>query len=569
MRILKLNLVLLAALGVACGSSPASGPGGPGQQAGGGASMGGGGTNGTAGSVVGTGGLAPTATPAGRVTLHRLNAREYDNTIRDLVGLDLKTSASLEFPADEWGDGFDNDGDVLTTSSLGAEKYLQGAQLVVKSALADAGARAKLLTCSLDGATEAQCLSTTVTEFARRAFRRPVSAEELAPYLGLVQVAKGQGDSAEVGLGLALAALLASPDFLFRAEPDPAPGVVRALNGYEVASRLSYFLWSSMPDEALFQAASQGQLVQSAGVATQVQRMLADPKAAAFSEVLATQWMQTVALRYAEPNATIFPSWKPTLRAAMEQELRAFFEPIVKGAAPATDLLAASYTYVNKELATFYGLPNAASLSDQFQRVELAQSNRGGVLRQGSFLVLTSHPDRNSPTKRGKWILDRLLCDPPLPPPANVPALDPSVPFEGSLRQRLDQLHKKAGPACAGCHAVTDPMGFALENYDAIGLWRDMDGAYPIDASGTMPGSGVPFNGAAEVTQAIVADERFPACVAKQVLTFALGRHVTDADAPLIAELGVKFTQGGSKLPQLAELIATSVPMMFRETEAQ
>lgn len=570
MRILNLNLVVLGGLAIACGGG-ASG-GGPAQQGqpqptGGSSSTGG--TSGTGGSVVGTGGLAPTTTPPGRVTLHRLNAREYDNTIRDLIGLDLKTSASLEFPADEWGDGFDNDGDVLTTSALGAEKYLQSAQQVVDSALADAGARARILSCSLEGAGEAQCLSTTVDEFARRAFRRPVSAEELAPYLGLVQIAKGQGDSAERGLALSLAALLTSPDFLFRAEPDATPGVVRALNDYEIASRLSYFIWSSMPDEPLFQAASQGQLTQASGVATQVQRMLADPKAAAFSEVLAGQWMQAVALRYSEPDATIFPAWKLTLRAAMEQELEAFLEPIVKGTAPATDLLSANYTYVNQELATFYGLPNAASLGAQFQRVEVDPSKRGGVLRQGGFLVLTSHPDRNSPTKRGKWILDRLLCDPPPPPPATVPALDPNVPFEGTLRQRLDQLHKKAGATCAACHTITDPMGFALENYDAIGMWRDQDAGYPIDATGTMPGTGVPFNGAAEVTQAIVADARFPACVAKQLLTFALGRHVTDADGALIAQLGTQFTQGGSKLPQLAELIATSAPMMFRETEAQ
>lgn len=569
MRSSKVNLVLVAALGIACGSSANGGAGDPAQPSGGASTSGG--TIGVGGSppLVGAGGLAPTATQPGRVTLHRLNAREYDNTIRDLVGLDLRTSASLEFPADEWGDGFDNDGDVLTVSSLATEKYLQSAQLVVKSALADSGARAKLLTCSLDAATEAACLSTTVGEFARRAFRRPVAAEELAPYLGLVQVAKGKGDSAEVGLGLALSALLTSPDFLFRPEPDPSPGVVRALSDFEVASRLSYFIWSSMPDEALFQAASQGQLVHAGGVAAQVQRMLADPKASAFSTVLAGQWMQTVALRYAEPDTSIFPSWKPTLRAAMEQELTSFLEPIVKGAAPATDLLAASYTYANKELATFYGLPDAASLTEQFQRVELDPSKRGGVLRQGSFLVLTSHPDRNSPTKRGKWILDRLLCEPPPPPPATVPALDPNVPFQGSLRQRFEQLHKNAGATCAGCHAVLDPMGFALENYDAIGLWRDMDGAYPIDATGKMPGTDVPFDGAAELTQAIVADARFPACVAKQVLTFALGRHVTAADAPLIAELGTKFTQGGSRLPQLAELIATSSPMMFRESEAQ
>lgn len=508
------------------------------------------------------------STAAGRVTLRRLNAREYDNTIRDLVGLDLKPSASQQFPADEWGDGFDNDGDVLTTSPLASEKYLAAAQLVAQSALANPTARAKLVPCTLGGATENECASSVVMEFARRAFRRPVTADEVAPYLTLVELAKSLGDTVDVGVGLALAAVLTSPDFLFLVEADPTPGVVRPLTSFEFASRLSYFIWSSMPDESLFQSAGKGTLLQTSEIATQVKRMLADPKASAFADVLATDWMQTVSLQYAKPDVSLFPTWSESLKRAMEQELRLFLAPIVSGQAPATDLLAANYTYANRELANFYGLPSA-SLTDQFQRVELDPSRRGGVLRQGSFLVLTSHPDRNSPTRRGKWILERLLCSPPSPPPANVPALDPNVPFEGSLRQRMQQVHQKAGIACAGCHAVIDPMGFALENYDAIGLWRDKDGKYPIDATGTMPGTGVPFNGPAELSKAIVADSRFPACVAKQLLTFALGRHTTDADGPLIDSLGAQFVQAGSRLPRLTELVATSVPMLSRQTETQ
>jgi hypothetical protein len=556
---LEFSAMLLATLALGCSSTESGKTPNNGQPPGSGGA-------GSGGSV-GVGGVGPTSSGPGRVTLRRLNAREYDNTIRDLIGLDLKPSVSEQFPADEWGDGFDNDGDVLTTSTLASEKYLQAAQHVVSSALADATVKAKLIPCPVD--TDAACASTALSEFARRAFRRPIEAGELAPYLSLVDLAKSKGDTAETGLGLAFAGVLTSPHFLFLVEPDPTKNVVRPLTPYELGARLSYFIWSSMPDEALFQAAAQNKLTQPVDIVTQVQRLLADDKAAAFSDVLAQQWMQTIALKYAEPNAGIFPLWKESLRPAMEQELRQFLAPIVKGTAPASDLLGANYTYVNRELAEFYGLPNAATLGEQFIRVDLDVSRRGGVLRQGSFLVHTSHPDRNAPTKRGKWILDKLLCDPPPPPPATVPALDTNVPFEGTLRQRLEKVHFLAGPTCAGCHAIIDPMGFALENYDAIGQWREMDGAYPVDASGTMPGTGAPFNGPAEVTQAILADARFPACVAEQLLTFALGRHVVDADKPLVDALGGQFAQGGFKLPQLAELIAQSPAMTSRQTEAQ
>jgi hypothetical protein len=296
--------------------------------------------------------------------------------------------------------------------------------------------------------------------------------------------------------------------------------------------------------------------------------MLADQKGSNFADVLATLWMQTGLLKNAEPDPAIFANWKPSFQASMDQELRQFLLPIVKGTAPATDLLTANYSYVNKELAELYGLPNAATLSDQFVKVDLDVSKRGGVLRQGSFLVVTSHRDRTAPTLRGKWILSRLLCDPPPPPPATVPALATDVPFEGTLRQRLEAQHKNKGSDCAACHAIIDPMGFALENYDAIGQWRDMDGKYPVDATGTMPGTGTPFTGAADVTKIIAEDPRFPACVAKKLMTLATGRKMNDGDKPLIDQLGTQFTQGGAKLPQLAEWVATSAPMMFRQTEA-
>jgi hypothetical protein len=562
MRFPKLSVVLLAALGFACSSSGEEGNGNPGAGGNGAGGLNAGGLN--AGGL-NAGGLGPLGGP-GRVTLRRLNRREYDNTIRDLVFLDLKPAVTNEFPPEEMGDGFDNDGDVLVTNTLAAEKYLGAAQAVVKAAFADPTAKAKLITCAVE--TDAACAGTTVAEFARRAFRRPVAADEMAPYMTLVDLAKTKGDNTETGVGLAFAAVLTSPDFLFMVEPDATPSVIRPLTAFEVATRLSYFIWSTMPDETLYQAALAGKLSQPADVVAQVQRMLADAKAVAFTDVMTSQWMQGMVLKTSEPDTTIFPSWKPTLRTAMEQELRLFMEGIVKGTAPATDLLTANYTYANQELAQFYGLPNAGSLTEQFARVDVDLTRRGGVMRQGGFLVLTSHRDRTAPTLRGKWILSRLLCDPPPPPPGIIPALETEAPFEGTLRDRLEKLHETKGATCAGCHAVIDPMGFALENYDAIGQWRDMDGKYPVNATGTMPGTGVTFTGAADVTKIIVEDPRFSKCVAKKLMTFATGRKMNDADVPTLEDLGTKFKAGGSKLPQLAEWVATSVPMTSRQTEA-
>jgi hypothetical protein len=253
----------------------------------------------------------------------------------------------------------------------------------------------------------------------------------------------------------------------------------------------------------------------------------------------------------------------------MEQETRAFLAPILAGDAPATDLLTANYSFVNQALAQYYGLPDAAQIpADQFVRVTLPDARRGGVLRQGSFLVLTSHPDTHSPTRRGKWILDRLLCRKPPPPPPDVPAFDPNVSSDGTLRQKLETLHQGAASSCAACHALIDPMGFALENYDGVGQWRDLDNGLPVDASGTMPETGVPFNGAAELSTAIAADPRFASCVSQQLLTYALGRHTTANDRPVIDALGQGFASGGYNLAALVSSVATSNAMTLRHAEA-
>jgi hypothetical protein len=544
-----LSVVASGCMGVATGGDP-SGWGGPGGAA---------------------------AFDPGRVTMRRLNSIEYDNTVRDLLGLsfpaDQRPSVKFQFPADEWGDGFFNDGDVLSSSPLGVEKYLAAAQHLVGLVLDPAPgntARRALLVCDLERAGQASCLPRIVGELARRAFRRPVTDDELRPFLALIDTARMKGDSVEVGLSLALSALLVAPDFLFRIEIDPTPGQRRSLAPFELASRLSYFLWASMPDEELFARARDGSLTRPAEIARQVQRMLGDPRASAFSGAMSEQWMLTLALAFAKPEPAVYPRWQEPLRDAFAGEVKAFLAPILAGQVPADELLTARYVYANRALGMYYGLSGAADLpADRFEKVPVTDDRRGGVLRQGSFLVHTSHPDSHSPTVRGKFILDRLLCVRVPPPPGNIPAFVPAAEPEGTLRQKLIEMHHGAGGACAGCHAIIDPPGFALEHYDGAGLWRDQDNGLPVDATGALPGSGVPFDGAGELSQAIARDPRFPACLAKQVLTYATGRHLGDGDRPLIEEVGRRFSQGGLRFPHLLELVATSPAMTHRQAEPE
>ncbi|HEY0714291.1 MAG TPA: DUF1592 domain-containing protein, partial [Polyangia bacterium] len=350
------------------GSGPGNGPSGSGggnnnTGNGGNNNAGNGGGNNNTGSGGSSGGNnQPGALSAGRVTMRRLNAVEYDNTIRDLIGIDLKPSSMFQFPEDEWGDGFFNDADVLTASPLHIEKFLAAAQFTVDKALdAAAGnpARAKIVTCDFAGTNEASCLPKIVAGFAERAFRRPVTTEELAPYMTLVKTAKDKGESAETGLKLVLSALLVAPDFMFRIEVDPNPGMRRALNAYEIASRLSYFIWASMPDPDLFARAKDGSLSKPEEITKQVRRMLGDGRASAFSDAMSQQWMQTAALPFSKPEKSIFPKWDEALRPAIAGEVRASLEPVLLGHVPATELLTANYVYVNRALATFSGLPNA------------------------------------------------------------------------------------------------------------------------------------------------------------------------------------------------------------------
>src|SRR5688572_18323675 len=428
-----------------------------------------GGTTGGSGGAGGAGGQGGTGTPPppmgtdpGRITLHRLNRVEYNNTVRDLLG--TTRAPADDFPIDDRGSGFDNIADVLTLSPLHVENYYTAAVALVDEALTTASLRSKLVTCDLvpQGAT---CARTLLTAFVPLAWRRPIATTEIDALMASVTLAGTQMDAVEQRLKIALRGVLMSPNFIFRVESDPTPtsSTPHPLAPYEIASRLSYFLWSSMPDAELFAAAKAGTLGQTASLQAQVTRMLASPKAAALSDNFAGQWLYTRQIEDATPDPKLFPAFDDSLRAAMKLEMEAMFREVVVNGMAADKLLTADFTFANDRLAKHYGLPAVGSTTPV--KVSLAGTARGGILSQGGFLTVTSHQNRTSPTLRGKWVMNQLLClTVPAPPPDVDTAIDPTKVM-GTLRQQLEA--HRTNPNCAICHKMMDPIGLGLENFDA------------------------------------------------------------------------------------------------------
>ena len=491
--------------------------------------------------------LADRAVPAdpGKVTIRRLNRAEYANTIRDLLGVEF--NAAADFPSDDVGYGFDNIGDVLTLPPLLMEKYLNATeQLAAKAIAADKRESKHRILVAEPGAklSPEAAAEQILRRLATRAYRRPVSDKELARLVQLAATVwkENQGgglkttlpesDRFQAGMQLALQAILVSPHFLFRVELDPEakPGQhVRTLNEYEMASRLSYFLWSSMPDDELFDLAARGKLREE--LDRQVRRMLGERKSKALVENFAGQWLQLRNLDLASPDKSQFPNFDQDLRRAMRTEAEMVFEAVVREDRSVLELLDADYTFVNARLARHYGLEGVAG--DEFRRVSLRgpqASARGGVLTQAAMLTVTSNPGRTSPVKRGKWILQNILGTPPPDPPANVPMLDDGsqAVAAGTLRQRMEQ-HRK-DPNCAVCHKEMDALGFALENFDAVGAWRTKDGKFPVDAAAQLP-DGRSLNGPRELKAVLRGNsEQFAHCLAEKLLTYALGRGIEPYD---------------------------------------
>lgn len=501
----------------------------------------------------------------GRVTIRRLNRAEYNNTIRDLLGLDLRLAD--DFPSDDVANGFDNMGEVLTIPPILFEKYFEAATSIAQRALEDEQAKKRVLPNETDDdSKKVEVARENIRQFATKAFRRPITDEESERLFGIMRTAFERESPIDEIFQTVVAAILTNPNFLFRFQRDPEPDDedgIRQLDGYELASRLSYFLWSSMPDERLFELAASGELVKKEVLAAQARRMLADPKARALVDNFAGQWLQLRDVSRLMPDPVRFPEFDDALRSAMRVETETFFEKMIQGDGRVLDFLDADYTYVNGRLANHYGIDSVQG--DAFQKVSLPPGRRG-VLTHSSILMLTSNPTRTSPVKRGKWILENFLAEPPPPPPANVPDLEEGGEVLGTLREQMEQ--HRANESCAVCHRKMDALGFGLENFDAVGAWRDRDGEFPIDASGELPG-GIKFDGAGELMGILTQEKnrQFCRCLAEKLLTYALGRGLTSYDRCTVNDAVAALESDGYRFGSLVESIVTSPPFTMREAK--
>ncbi|HJK95240.1 MAG TPA: DUF1592 domain-containing protein, partial [Polyangiaceae bacterium LLY-WYZ-15_(1-7)] len=436
----------------------------------------------------------------------------------------------------ETAEGFINDADLLTVGTLAVEKYEAAARALADAALERDGFRERFLgACDpavFEGTEHSgarvDCARAFAREFGLRAWRRPLSNGEVDRVVDVV-VLGAQDRRFDAGLELGVRSMLLSPNFLFRAE-DHGEGV-RDLDGFEIASRLSYSLWATMPDEELLDLAASGGLNEEDALRGQIDRMMEDPRFDAFVDEFAARWLKVSKLPEAHPDEEAFASFDEALRQAMEDETKLFVRHVIENDLPLTTLVDADFTFLNERLAAHYGVDGVEG--EEMRLVRLDGLRRGGLLTQGSVLTVTSHATRTSPVLRGVYILDRLLCAPPPDPPADVDSLgedatDDETGETLTLRERLEQ--HRADPECAGCHDVMDPLGFGLENYDAVGAWRETDEGEPIDSYGELP-DGRSFEGAAELGLILAEDPRFTECVGEKLLTYSLGRALRAEDA--------------------------------------
>jgi hypothetical protein len=410
---------------------------------------------------------------------------------------------------------------------------------------------------------EEACARRILTTLARRAYRRPVGEGDVAPLLTFYREGRRKG-TFETGVQLALRRLLASPTFVFRVEEDPANvanGAVYRVSDVELASRLSFFLWSSMPDEALFDLAAANRLHVPAVLEAQVRRMLADPKADALVENFAGQWLQIRNLQNIAPNTDEFPDFDNNLRDAFRRETELFFRSVMREDRNVLDLMTADYTFVNERLAKHYGLPNV--YGSQFRRVTLADDTRRGLLGKGSVLLVTSHADRTAPTLRGKWILENLLGTPPPAPPGNVPPFEQTAgPKPRTIRERME-IHR-ANPSCAGCHRSMDALGFTLENFNAVGAFRTRDAGYDVNAHGTMA-DGEAVAGVAGLRAALLKHpEVFVETLTGKLMNYGLGRGLQYYDVPVIRGVLRESASSDNRFSSIILGIVKSTPFIMK-----
>ncbi|MGA2741276.1 MAG: DUF1592 domain-containing protein [Bryobacteraceae bacterium] len=426
--------------------------------------------------------------------------------------------------------------------------------------------RKKILIC--DPKSGQACVEKIVTALAHRAYRRPATRAEVASLLKFVALARSRGETTEQGIQLAIEAILVTPQFLFRIEHDPNPTDaqdIHRIGDVEIASRLSYFLWSSMPDDELQGLAESGKLHDPAVLDAQVKRMMADKRSAALASNFAGQWLEIRNLDVVKPDPDKFPEWGPELRDAMKTETRMFFEYVLRENRPLSDFIDAKYTFLNARLAKFYGIPGVTG--PDFRRVELTTGQRGGLLSQASVLTVSSYPTRTSVVLRGKYVLNNILGSEIPPPPPDVPALDESA--VGTLMSLRQQMEKhRADPMCSSCHNKMDPLGFGLENYNAIGKWRTEDGKFPVDASGTLP-NGKSFKTPDEMRALLMAGlPQFSRCLTEKMLTYALGRGLQPYDRRTVDGINRDMAASGYRFQSLIFDIVHSAPFQMGRGDA-
>lgn len=539
-----------------------------------------------------------TISDPGFESLRRLSHTEYDHTIRDLFGIQLNPTERFT-PEMSGETGFDNSANTLFLQSSLMERYIAAAERVVEDALPASPsspdhqiARATVFVAFPSAAvTPAQAAHTLLAHWLLRAYRRPPTDREVSQAMGKFARELAAGKSYEESIKSVVAASLISPNFLFRVEAAPDDGQATAVDDWALASRLSYFLWSTMPDEELFDLAAKGQLSQPNVVAEQVTRMLADPRADTLATEFAAQWLGFGQVGNRVRLGPIdFPWCTDTLMDAMRAESSLFFMSLLREDRPIGELVDADYTYLNEELArTLYGMDTVSG--DQMRRVELADANRGGLLGQASILAVTSNYNQTSPVKRGHWILETLLGTPPPPPPANAGVFKEEVSAIKDLTFREKLAMHSANEACRSCHAKMDPLGFSLENFDYFGRWREdytfrvriKDGDDPnidpgtnfkrvvktIDVSGRLP-EGMDFVGPAGLKRALISHRHDDLVrqVVEKMLAYALGRQLEYYDEQAVRKIIGSLEADEFRFQTLLREIVTSYPFRYKKTPA-
>lgn len=503
----------------------------------------------------------------GPAPLRRLNRTEYAATLRDL--LDIHINAGQALPADgAGGEGFDNAAETLFISPIHAEKYLEAARTALGYAFSDTRSRRRFLTAEpKEGVNPEDAARQVLIDFLPRAFRRPTNDEEIGKYLALFRKACERDPSFEVAMQFALEAVLISPQFLFRIEEpnlDPQP---RLVSDHELATRLSYFLWASMPDDELFSLAKEGKLNDPKVLGEQAVRLLRPDrrdKSRDFAQSFVEQWLGTRALgREFKPDASVAPNYDAELEGGMRYEPIMFFQEILAENKSLLNLLDSDFTYANRRLARHYGIKG--EFREQPKHTEVPDDgHRGGLLGMAGVLAVSSYPHRTSPVLRGKWILETILGAPPPPPPPDVPQLDEdqTVAEAKTLRERLEQ-HRR-NPTCASCHSRIDPLGFGLENYDVLGQWRTEQAGKQIDSRGELP-DGTVFEGPEELKQLLLArKDQFVRHLTSKLLGYALGRGLTNEDYCTVDEIVDQLKQDNYSGQTLVLGIVCSVPFRYK-----